>query len=79
WLGRLSSVAGGGSLVVSGIVTYPIPGPPSTLMIVTGFALVAREWERLARALDRLELRVRSRYSERKRLRAARRRRKRQE
>ena len=64
-LGRLSSVAGGGSLVVSGIVTYPIPGPPSTLLIVTGFALVAREWERLAHALDRLELRLRGRYGER--------------
>lgn len=65
WLGRLSSFAGGGSLVVSGIVTYPIPGPPSTLLVVTGFALVAREWEQLACALDRLELRLRRRYSSR--------------
>jgi hypothetical protein len=55
---RAMSVALGVLLVVVGLVTYPIPGPPSTLMILTGLALVAQDWMGAARALDDLEVRL---------------------
>jgi hypothetical protein len=56
------SLASGMLLVSLGLVTYPVPGPPSTLMIVIGLALIAQEWMWVARALDRLELRVHARH-----------------
>lgn len=51
-------MAGGSALVLSGLITYPVPGPPSTLMILVGFTLIAQEWEWLARVLDGADLRL---------------------
>jgi hypothetical protein len=59
---RIGSLVTGILLVVSGLVTYPVPGPPSTLMILTGLALIAQEWMWVARTLDSLELRAHARH-----------------
>lgn len=53
---RMASIGAGLALVITALVTYPIPGPPSTLMLLLGLTLVAQEWAPLARSLDRLEL-----------------------
>ena len=55
---RAASIGGGVFLVLVAIVTYPIPGPPSTLILLVGLTMVAGEWVPLARLLDRLELRL---------------------
>lgn len=56
---RLVVSVAGLALGVAGLVTYPIPGPPSTLMVLCGAALLARSSHRGARALDRAELGLR--------------------
>lgn len=56
---RLGVCAAGAVLALAGLATYPIPGPPSTLMVVLGAALLARGSERGAAAMDRLEIRLR--------------------
>jgi hypothetical protein len=58
-------------LIVTGLATYPIPGPPSTLMVIAGAALVARSSEAAARFMDGLEIRVRARFGRRRALAAA--------
>ena len=55
---RMVSLALGVLLVAVGLVTYPIPGPPSTLMVLAGLALIAQEWMWLARGLDASEVRI---------------------
>lgn len=54
---RATTIVVGILLVVSGAVLYPVPGPPSTLMILAGLALVAQEWVWAARRLDAIEVR----------------------
>jgi hypothetical protein len=54
----IASLASGMLLVAVGLVTYPVPGPPSTLMILIGLTLIAQEWLWAARSLDRLEMRL---------------------
>ena len=58
----MASLALGVLLVAVGLVTYPIPGPPSTLMVLAGLALVAQEWMWLARGLDASEVRIHFAY-----------------
>jgi hypothetical protein len=48
--------------VVAGIVSFPVPGPPSILITLLGVGLVAQEWMRAARALDWIELRLQRPY-----------------
>jgi hypothetical protein len=56
---RTVQSAAGVTLGLAGLVSYPIPGPPSTLMILCGAALLARSSIRGARVLDRAEMRIR--------------------
>lgn len=58
----LASLALGMLIIAVGLVTYPVPGPPSTLMILVGLALIAQEWMWVARGLDGLELRLHARH-----------------
>jgi hypothetical protein len=58
----IASMVSGVLMIALGLVTYPVPGPPSTLMILVGLALVAQEWMWAARALDRLEMRLHARH-----------------
>ena len=59
---RTFNVAVGTLLIVTALVTYPIPGPPSTLMILLGLTLIAQELVWVARTLDGLELRLHARH-----------------
>ena len=45
--------------VAAGIATFPVPGVPSELIIVTGLAIFAQGSKRAARILDWIELRLR--------------------
>ena len=58
---RLASLGLGVLLLLVGIVTYPVPGPPSTLMVLAGLALIAQEWMWVACLLDRQEMRLHAR------------------
>lgn len=55
---RVVKLAIGGVLIVAGIVLLVIPGPGSVLIVI-GVALIAEESEKMARALDKIELRLR--------------------
>jgi hypothetical protein len=55
---RLALMAGGVLLILAGIVALVAPGP-GLLMIALGLALIARESERLSRAMDRMEMSLR--------------------
>jgi uncharacterized membrane protein YbaN (DUF454 family) len=51
---------GGGLLTVAaGIASFPVPGVPSELIIVTGLGIFAQGSRRAARLLDWIELRLR--------------------
>lgn len=55
---RVLFVIAGVVIVAIGIVALPAPGP-GTLVIALGAGLIARESQKLAHALDRLELSLR--------------------
>jgi hypothetical protein len=55
-------IAGGALLILAGIVFLPLPGP-GMLIIAAGAFLMAQESRAAARALDWIELRVRSVFS----------------
>lgn len=57
-LRRALVLAGGGALVVAGIVLMPLPGP-GILVAIVGGAVMAGQSRRMAQALDKAELRVR--------------------
>ena len=59
---RTFAITVGALLVILGLLTYPIPGPPSNLMILVGLALIAQELIWVARALDGLEVRAHGRH-----------------
>jgi hypothetical protein len=56
---KWASWIGGSTLIVIGLVALPAPGP-GTLVLLAGGALLAQESLYAARALDRLELLLRS-------------------
>ncbi len=58
WL-RLLGVTSGGLLMLIGILLVPTPGP-GLLALLLGAGLIASESLAFARALDRLELRLRA-------------------
>jgi hypothetical protein len=60
WI-RVASVVGGIVIVIVGIIALPAPGP-GMLIIAFGAAIIARESEKLANALDRLELYTRRKW-----------------
>ena len=53
------SVAGGIVLIIAGLVLVPAPGP-GWLIVALGFALLAREFLMVARALDAIEIKLRN-------------------
>ena len=54
---------GGGLLTIAvGVVSFPVPGVPSELIIVAGLAIFAQGSMRAARILDWIELRLRGPY-----------------
>ena len=54
---------GGGLLTIAGgVVSFPVPGVPSELIIVAGLAMFAQGSLRAARILDWIELRLRGPY-----------------
>jgi hypothetical protein len=55
---RIAKVATGAVLIAAGIVLLPAPGP-GILVVLLGLALVAESSPRVAKTLDRIELRVR--------------------
>ena len=55
-------IAGGVLLIVAGVVFLPLPGP-GVLIILSGGLLMAEESLAAARALDWIELRIRSVFS----------------
>lgn len=57
WL-RIAGVVGGGMLMLLGVLLVPTPGP-GLLALLLGAGLIATESLAFARALDRLELRLR--------------------
>ena len=59
---RLLYIVFGLLIIAGGIVSFPVPGIPSELIIVTGLAVFAQGSLRAARILDWLELRLRGPY-----------------
>lgn len=55
---RAGYVATGVLLIVGGLATEMIPGPPSNTMILVGLIVLAHTTERGARMLDRVECRL---------------------
>src|SRR5690606_15294278 len=56
---RFPYIGGGLALVAAGTFLLPAPGP-GTVVLLLGAGLIAQEWAAAARALDWLELRIRS-------------------
>ena len=56
---RVLFIVGGLLAVAAGIATFPVPGVPSELIIITGLAIFAQGSKRAARILDWIELRLR--------------------
>ncbi|HWT03115.1 MAG TPA: PGPGW domain-containing protein [Pyrinomonadaceae bacterium] len=56
---RALFIGGGLLTVAAGAATFPVPGVPSELIIVTGLAIFAQGSKRAARLLDWVELRLR--------------------
>jgi uncharacterized membrane protein YbaN (DUF454 family) len=52
-------IVGGLLTIAGGIVSLPVPGIPSELIIITGLAIFAQGSMRAARILDWIELRLR--------------------
>jgi hypothetical protein len=61
-LRKWAQIVGGLLLILAGIVFLPLPGP-GLLIIAAGAFLMAEESRAAARALDWIELRVRSVFS----------------
>jgi uncharacterized membrane protein YbaN (DUF454 family) len=59
---RILFIGGGLLLIAAGIVSFPVPGIPSELIIVAGLAIFAQGSMRAARILDWTELRLRDPY-----------------
>lgn len=59
---RILFIGGGLLIIAAGIVSFPIPGIPSELIIVAGLAIFAQGSLRAARFLDWIELRLRGPY-----------------
>ena len=59
---RVFFIAGGLAVVAGGVLSFPVPGVPSELIIVAGLALFAQGSVRAARILDWVELRLRGPY-----------------
>jgi hypothetical protein len=60
---RAAYIVGGLVVVAVGLVALPAPGP-GMLIVALGAGLIARESERLAHALDRLEVFLRRKWRE---------------
>src|SRR5215212_9621161 len=56
---RILFIGGGLLIIAAGIVSFPVPGIPSELIIVAGLAIFAQGSMRAARILDWVELRLR--------------------
>ena len=56
---RALFIGGGLLTVATGVVTFPVPGVPSELIIVVGLAIFAQGSKRAAQLLDWVELRLR--------------------
>jgi uncharacterized membrane protein YbaN (DUF454 family) len=59
---RVLFIVGGLLIIAGGVVSFPIPGVPSELIIVAGLAIFAQGSKRAARILDWIELRLRGPY-----------------
>jgi hypothetical protein len=59
---RALFIIGGLLTIAGGVVSFPVPGVPSELIIVTGLAIFAQGSLRAARILDWIELRLRGPY-----------------
>jgi uncharacterized membrane protein YbaN (DUF454 family) len=59
---RALFIVGGLLTIAGGIVSFPVPGVPSELIIVTGLAIFTQGSMRAARILDWIELRLRGPY-----------------
>ena len=59
---RALFIVGGLLIIAGGIISFPVPGVPSELIIVTGLAIFAQGSMRAARILDWIELRLRGPY-----------------
>jgi uncharacterized membrane protein YbaN (DUF454 family) len=59
---RALFIVGGLLIIAGGVVSFPVPGVPSELIIVTGLAIFAQGSMRAARILDWIELRLRGPY-----------------
>ncbi|HEX8846975.1 MAG TPA: PGPGW domain-containing protein [Pyrinomonadaceae bacterium] len=59
---RVLFIGGGLLTIVAGIVSFPVPGVPSELIIVAGLAIFAQGSMRAARILDWIELHLRGPY-----------------
>jgi uncharacterized protein (TIGR02611 family) len=58
---RVAWVAAGIVVLAVGIIAIPAPGP-GWLIVALGLGLIARESEKLAKALDRLEVYLRGKW-----------------
>ena len=56
---RVIFIGGGLLTIAAGVVSFPVPGIPSELIIVAGLAIFAQGSMRGARLLDWIELRLR--------------------
>ena len=59
---RILFIGGGLLTIAAGVFSFPVPGVPSELIIVTGLAIFAQGSMRAARILDWIELRLRGPY-----------------
>lgn len=59
---RALFIVGGLLTIAGGVASFPVPGVPSELIIVTGLAIFAQGSVRAARILDWVELRLRGPY-----------------
>lgn len=56
---RALFIIGGLLIIAGGVVSFPVPGIPSELIIVMGLAILAQGSKHAARVLDWIELRLR--------------------